>query len=77
MKVLQKINRFYLILIILMAALSVLVIVVLRVVFNAISLSQEFDEGIINAQTPHLDKGKINETLEKANKRQTPKLDLL
>ena len=77
MKVLQRIDRFYLILIILMAALSVLVIVVLRVVFNAVSLSQEFGEGIINAQTPHLDKGKINETLEKVNKRQIPKLDLL
>lgn len=76
MKTLPQINRFYIVVIVVLVALAVFVIVVLRGVFGAIAISGEIDDSLLGSNTPRLDKIKIERAIESVGRREPPPLDL-
>ena len=59
-----------------LVTLAAFVIVALRGVFSAVSLSGELDEALFNTTTPRLEKTKIDEALDLVNNRTFIPLDL-
>lgn len=76
MKALRKINRFYLVMVVVFVALAVLVAISLRIVFGAITLSGEVDEALFSASSPRINRDKVEEALESVTSREIPPLDL-
>jgi len=76
MEILQRINRFYFLLMAMMVVFAVVAIIVLRGVFGAISLAGELDESLSSSTTPRLEKEKINDALNSVNGREFTPLDL-
>ena len=76
MENLQKINRFYVFMAIVMVALSALVIISLRSVFSAISLASQVDESLLSSEVPRVNTGIIDDALNSVKEREFTPLDL-
>jgi hypothetical protein len=76
MKIFQKINKFYVFLVLVLMVLSVFLAYTLNTVFSSISKAGEIDKTLLEATSPRLDKTKIDEALGVIDQRQFTPLDL-
>jgi hypothetical protein len=76
MEILQRINRFYISLIVVLALLALLAIISLRGVFSAISLASQVDDSLLNSTVPRVNTGKIDEAINSVGADDFVPLDL-
>lgn len=72
----QKINKFYLTLVILLLMLTFLVVIVVRVIFGSLMKSREIDSEFLESQTPRLEKQVLIQIDEKLDEQKAKILDL-
>jgi hypothetical protein len=71
-----KIDRYYLILLALLLALSGMVIFTAKSVFTGISTSREVDSQLLEASLPRLDKGNLDKAYDFVSNQSRSALDL-
>lgn len=76
MKKSLKIDKFYLIMGAVLLVLALLVIMVLRGIFFAVTVSREIDAEYLEANSPRLDKAKLDEAYERLSQPDVTVLDL-
>jgi hypothetical protein len=76
MRKLQRIEKFYFILVFLLIALSMLVIFILRFSFYSFTRSQDVDQQYLDSNTPKLDKQSLDDAYGIIYNKQIPDLDL-
>lgn len=76
MKNLTKIDKYYVVLVILLLVMAFVTIAVLKGIFSSIEIAGEVDDSLLNATTPRIDKDKLQETLDKINNPKFVPLDL-
>lgn len=76
MNKLQNIDRFYFYLAATLAVLAVLIIMVLKTIFGAVSTATTLDRELLEASTPKLDRKAFNEAVGHLQDQEAQALDL-
>jgi hypothetical protein len=76
MNKLKKIDKFYASLITVLIVLSVFIIICLKGIFSAITISGQVDDSLLNKSAPRLDRVKIDQALDSVSNREFIPLDL-
>lgn len=76
MSVSQAINRFYIVLAIVLVVLAGMVIISLRVIFSSLSLAAQVDEELLSSKSPRVDTAKVDEAIRTIEDKKFTPLDL-
>ena len=76
MRILSKINKFYVAMALIMMVLAVLVAVSFRSIFANIGLAGEIDESLLTTDVPRLEVQKVDKALNTERDKSIPPLDL-